>query len=186
MHPGDLVTVKFFVTYRLENDRIVELKSMTWAPERGVTKLPRLGAHPSQISAFRAYAAAFSNGDFERFPLFYTDDVLFELNGFPPIHGRGGIVDFYRPIFAKVRETLMNPVVLADDNAIAVECVSRFTAIVDAPDFVVAPLQKGEYVDAPVFVHYRLRDGLICHIRVARAWELKAYRADGTPKAAGG
>lgn len=186
MHPGDQVTVKFFVTYRLENDKIVELKSMTWAPERGVTKLPRLGGHPSQIAAYRAYAAAFSNGDFERFPLFYTEDVLFELNGFAPMHGRQAIVDFYRPIFAKVRETLMNAVVKADDDAIAVECVSRFTAIEDAPDFVVAPLKKCEYVDAPVFVHYQLRDGLISRIRVARAGELKAYHADGRPKAADG
>ena len=186
MHPGDLVTVKFFVTYRLQNDRIVELKSMTWPPERGVTKLPRLGAHPSQVAAYRAYAAAFSNGDFDRFPLFYTDDVLFELNGFPPMQGRQAIVDFYRPVFAKVRETLMNAVVKADDDAIAVECVSRFTAIVDAPDFVVAPLKRGESVDAPVLVHYRLRDGLICHIRVARAGELKAYCADGTPKTVSG
>src|SRR3569623_1776074 len=45
MHPGDLITVKFFVTYRLNDEgRIAELKSMTWPPERGVTKLPRWAA----------------------------------------------------------------------------------------------------------------------------------------------
>ncbi len=31
---GDKVTVKFFVTYKLRDDKIVELKSMTWRRER--------------------------------------------------------------------------------------------------------------------------------------------------------
>ena len=29
LHPGDLVSVKFFVTYRTRDERVVELKSMT-------------------------------------------------------------------------------------------------------------------------------------------------------------
>src|SRR5205085_1006188 len=61
--PGDSVTVKFFVTYRLRHDKVVELRSMTWPPGKGVTQLPRLGAHPSQVAAFRSYVAAFSHGD---------------------------------------------------------------------------------------------------------------------------
>ena len=69
LHPGDSLTVKFFVTYRLNAEgKIAELKSMTWPADQGVSRLPRLGAHPSQLAAFEAYAAAFSNGDFERFP----------------------------------------------------------------------------------------------------------------------
>ena len=39
----------------------------------------------------------------------------------------------------------------------------------DAPDFVVAPLGKGESVAVRVFVIYGLRDGRICTIDVARA-----------------
>jgi hypothetical protein len=70
LYPGDMVTVKFFVTYRLREGRVVELKSMTWPPGRGVSRLPRLGAHPSQVAAFRSYLAAFSNADFEPFPPF--------------------------------------------------------------------------------------------------------------------
>lgn len=169
LHPGDLVTVKFFVTYRLdEAGLIAELKSMTWPPDKGVTRLPRLGAHPSQAAAFHAYASAFSNGDFARFPQFYTEDVLLTLPSVGEIRGRQGIVDFYRPMFETVRESVTVQSFAASDERIAIDAISRFTAIADAPDFVVTPLKSGEYIEVPVHVEYSLRDGLICRIAVSR------------------
>ena len=173
MHPGDLTTVKFFVTYRLDEDgRIAELKSMTWPPERGVSKLPRLGSHPSQVAALQAYAAAFSNADFERFPTFYTEDVVLHLtSSVGDIHGRQGIVDFYRPMFDRVRETVTVERLEATDERITLDAVSRFTAIADAPGFVVGSLAKGEWYDVPVRVEYTLREGLICDIHVTRRGE---------------
>ena len=173
MHPGDLITVKFFVTYRLDAEgRIAELKSMTWPPEYGVTKLPRLGAHPSQLAAFAAYAAAFSNGDFERFPRFYTEDVVLHLtSSVGDIHGKQGIVDFYRPMFERVRETVTVESFEASDERIMLDAISRFTAVADAPDFVVGPLRPGEWYDVPVRVEYTLRGGLICDIHVSRRGE---------------
>ena len=55
LQPGDSVTVKFFVTYRLDEDsKIAELRSMTWPPGYGVSKLPPLGSHPSQLAAARS------------------------------------------------------------------------------------------------------------------------------------
>lgn len=169
LHPGDLVTVKFFVTYRLdEQGLIAELKSMTWPPEKGVSKLPRLGAHPSQVAAFHSYASAFSNGDFERFPQFYTEDVVLTLPSVGEIRGRQGIVDFYRPMFESVRESVVVETFAASDERIVVDAISRFTAIADAPDFVVAPLKQGEWAEVPVRVEYTLRDGLICRIAVTR------------------
>jgi len=175
LHPGDLVTVKFFVTYTLRNGRIVELKSMTWPPEKGVTKLPRLGAHPSQVAAFHAYTAAFGNADFERFPKFYTEDVLLELGSVTPIHGRQGIIDFYRPMFERVREQLKVNSLQASDDAIALDAVTRFTAIQDAPGFVVGALQLGEYIEGRVLVDYTLRDGLIEQITVTRGGPMVKY-----------
>ncbi len=175
LYPGDLVTVKFFVTYRLRDGKVVELKSMTWPPEKGVTKLPRLGAHPSQMAAFHAYTSAFSNADFERFPAFYTDDVLLELGSVPAIQGRQGIIDFYRPMFERVRERLTINKVEASDNSIKLDAITRFTAIADAPDFVVGSLKKGEYIEGRVLVNYTLRDGLISHIAVTRGGEMKKH-----------
>lgn len=173
MHPGDLITVKFFVTYTLDGEgRIAELKSMTWPPERGVTKLPRLGSHPSQVAAFQAYSSAFSAGDFARFPAFYTDDVVLHLTGsVGDIRGKQGIVDFYRPMFERVRESVIPERLEASDERIVYDAVSRFTAVEDAPDFVVGPLKQGEWYDVPVRVEYTLRDGLICDIHVTRRGE---------------
>lgn len=180
LHPGDSLTVKFFVTYRLLHGRIRELRSMTWPAERGVTKLPRLGGHASQVAAFHAYCSAFSNADFDRFAAFYTEDVHLALGSVPPIAGRDGIVNFYREMFARVRENLTVHSVLADDRTIALDATARFTAVTDAPDFVVAPLNRGDHVEGRVFVHYELRDGLIAAIRVARAGEMVTHRADET------
>lgn len=168
LHPGDLVTVKFFVTYRLIDGKVAELKSMTWPPGKGVSQLPRLGAHPSQVAAFHAYTAAFSNADFVRFPRFYTEDVLLELGSVPPIEGRQGIIDFYRPMFQRVREQLTVNSVRASDTTIELDAVTRFTATQDAPDFVVGALRAGEYIEGRVLVSYELRDGLISRISVRR------------------
>ena len=177
LHPGDLVTVKFFVTYRLRGGKVVELKAMTWPPGKGVTQLPRLGAHPSQVAAFRAYTAAFSGADFERFPRFYTEDVLLELGSVPPIKGRQGIIDFYRPMFQRVREQLTINSVHATDATIELDAVTRFTAIQDAPDFVVGALKCGDHIEGRVLVSYQLRDGLIARISVRRGGEMVKHTA---------
>jgi ketosteroid isomerase-like protein len=172
LRPGDLITVKFFVTYKLCDEKVVELKSMTWPAERGVTKLPRLGSHPSQIAAFHAYVSAFSNADCDRFSAFYQPDIVLELNKLPPIRGRDGIVNFYRPMFERVREALTIHAVAATADAIRLHATTRFIAIEDAPDFVIAPLGKGEQIEGRVFVDYTLRDGLIARIKVTRDGEM--------------
>ena len=173
MRPGDLITVKFFVTYALDGEgKIKRLQSMVWPPERGVSKLPRLGAHPSQIAAYHAYASAFSAAEFDSFTRYYTDDVVLHLTSSAgDITGRQGIVDFYRPMFESVRETVIVEHLDASDERIAVDAISRFTAIRDAPDFVVGPLRQGEWVEVPVRVVYSLRGGLICDIHVTRNGE---------------
>lgn len=173
VRPGDLITVKFFVTYALDDEgKIRLLKSMTWPPGRGVSQLPRLGAHPSQIAAYHAYAAAFSAAEFDRFPQFYTDDVVLHLTSSAgDVVGKQGIVDFYRPMFESVRETVIVEHFDASDERIAVDAISRFTAVRDAPDFVVGPLRQGEWVEVPVRVVYSLRGGLICDIHVSRNGE---------------
>jgi len=173
LRPGDLVTVKFFVTYTVRDGKVVELKSMTWPPGRGVTQLPRLGAHPSQVAAFHAYCAAFSNAEFERFSMYYTKDVRLELGSVPPILGRQGILDFYRPMFQRIREQLTVNSVVATDDTIELDAITRFTAMQDAPDFVVGALKVGEYIEGRVLVNYQLRDGLIAKISVRRGGEMR-------------
>ena len=175
---GEFLTVKFFVLYRLREGKVAHLKASTWPPNVGVTKpAPRLGGSLEQRQAFMEYTRAFSNAEFERFSQYYTDDVTCTLTGNIILRGRAGIVDFYRDMFKRVRENLTLHQLIADDTGIAADITSQFTAIEDAPDFVVAPLKKGEFVRVPVFVHYELRDGRISRIRVARSGEVsKAQR----------
>ena len=131
--------------------------------------MTRLGGTPPQIAAFRDYVAAFSDADFDRFTAYYTDDVTLILSdAMPPIIGPEGIAAFYRPIFARLRERLTVQAIRADDARIELDATMRFTALADAPDFMLGPLLTGEYLEAPVTVTYLLRDGLIAHISVAR------------------
>jgi hypothetical protein len=145
---------------------------MTWPPGKGVTQLPRLGPHPSQLAAFRAYMAAFSSANFERFPSFYTDDARLELGSVPAILGRQGIIDFYRPMFERIRESLTVNSIVATVDSIELDAVTRFTALKDAPDFVVGALKAGEYIEGRVLVSYRLRNGLIASISVRRGGDM--------------
>src|SRR6185437_5404103 len=171
--PGDIRTVKFFVLYRLRDGKVAHLKAATWPPEVGVTKAtPRLGGSLEQRQAFMEYTRAFSNAEFERFSQYYTDDVICTLTAGIVLRGRDGIVEFYREMFKRVREKLTLHHLIADDTGLAADITSQFTAIEDAPDFVVAPLKKGELVRVPVFVHYELRDGKISRISVARSGEV--------------
>lgn len=169
LHPGDIMTVKFFVTYKLRDGLIAELNSMTWPAERGVTKAPMLGSHPGQRASYFAYAQAFSEADMDRAGRYYTDDCTLDLSSLPPFNGKQAIVDFYAAMFRTVRETLTVHHLVMDDEGIFGDLTSTFTAIADAPDFVVAPLKKGEAVAVRVFVHYALRDGQIAAIKVTRA-----------------
>ncbi|MBO9518863.1 MAG: nuclear transport factor 2 family protein [Porphyrobacter sp.] len=177
LHPGDTVTVKFLVHYTLRDGKVAALKSMTWAPGKGVTTLPLLGPHPSQLAAYGAYTAAFSNGDPGRYTRFYTDDVELLLGSVAPMKGKQAIADFYTAMFQRVREGLTVHSITASEHEIVSDTTSRFTAIADAPDFVVGPLGKGDYIEVRVIVTYTLRDGLIERIAVQRAGEPVTVRA---------
>ena len=179
LRQGEFLTVKFFVLYRLRDGKVAHLKSATWPANVGVTKpSPRLGGTPEQREAYMAYTRAFSAADFDRFSACYTDDVVCELTAGIVLRGKNAIVDFYREMFKTVRESLTLHHLIADDTGLAASITSQFTAVEDAPNFVVAPLAKGECVRVPVFVHYLLRDGKIAHIKVGRSGEVsKPQRA---------
>jgi|GEM_PF-1878107 len=59
--PGDMMTVKFFIIYECEGNRIRRLKAATWPVNYGTSKLPRLGAHVTQRAAFQAFQAALAH-----------------------------------------------------------------------------------------------------------------------------
>lgn len=169
LQPGDIMTVKFFAEYTVVNGKIKTLKTMTWKPETGVTKAPKLGSHAGQRAAFLAYTRAFSGALPDQYSAYYTDDVKLQLSSVGNLDGKKAIVDYYTKMFRTVRENLEINQIVFDDNGIVGDFVSVFTASEDAPDFVVAPLKKGESIRVPVFVYYTLKEGLISQIRVARS-----------------
>ncbi|MEO6389310.1 MAG: nuclear transport factor 2 family protein [Croceibacterium sp.] len=180
LFPGDSITVKFLAHYILnEAGKVWRLKTMTWPAEKGVSKLPLLGPHPSQMAAYSAYTAAFSAGDPARYTRFYTDDVELLLGSVPPMQGPQAIADFYTAMFKRVRESLTVHGIEASEREIVSDTTSRFTAIADAPDFVVGALSKGDYIEVRVIVTYTLREGLIERIAVKRAGEPVTVRAAG-------
>ena len=194
---GEFLTVKMFCLYTIRNSKIIRLKMAAWPPNAGVSDPPahrfgppppafqsirskqglsqppsKLGGTLEQRQAFIEYSKAFSKADFDRFSQYYNDDVTCELGSGITLRGKDGIVNFYREMFKTVRENLTIHRVVADENGIAADITTQFTAIEDAPNFVVGPLKKGECIRGRVFVHYVLRDGKISKISVARAGEM--------------
>ena len=177
LQKGEMTTVKFFVVYYLRNGKVYHLKASTWPVEAGVSKpTPKLGGTLEQRQAFTEYTKAFSNANFDRFTQYYDDDVICEL-GSITLKGKDGIADFYREMFKTVRENLTIHQFVADENGIAADMTTQFTAIEDAPNFVVGPLRKGECIRGRVFVHYALHNGKISRISVARAGEMTRFQA---------
>jgi len=170
--PGDIVTVKFLAHYSVNpQGKITQLQTMTWEPERGVSKIPRLGTHAGQQAAFYAYTAAFSAGLVPQYSAYYTDDVTLVLPSAPALVGKQAIVDYYTAMAASVRESLAVQSVIFDDHAVSAHVISTFTAVADAPDFPVGALQQGQAWRVPLNVNYTLRDGLISRIEVSRLGE---------------
>lgn len=116
---------------------------------------------------FAAYVAAFNRNDYLGFGRWYHDDIIVELPG-RTLRGREAVLDFYRAVKARIRETLAIGQVVLDADGIAAELDTEFHCLADAPDFVVRPMLAGETIRLVSFVLYRLRDGRIAHIRSAR------------------
>ena len=117
---------------------------------------------------FRDYIDCFNRNDFAGFSRYYADDVVLELPK-KELRGRQAIVDFYRIVKARIRETLqINEIVAVDDEGLAAEVDTEFYALEDWPDFIVRPVKKGDSIRIVSFVHYRIREGRVAHIKSAR------------------
>ena len=122
---------------------------------------------------FRDYIDCFNRDDFAGFSRYYTDDVVLELPQ-KELRGPQAIVDFYRVVKARIRETLQINEIVADDEGLAAEVDTEFLALEDWPDFIVRPVKKGDSIRIVSFVHYKIRDGRFAHIKSARFRTLSA------------
>jgi SnoaL-like domain len=122
---------------------------------------------PMDKQQFANYIDCFNRNDFAGFSRYYADDVVLELPK-KELRGRDAIVDFYRVVKARVRETLKINEVIVDAEGLAAEVDTEFFGLEDWPDFIVAPLKKGGSIRLVSFVHYRIRAGKFAHIKSAR------------------
>jgi len=120
---------------------------------------------------FRDYIDCFNRDDFAGFSRYYTEDVVLQLPS-KVLRGRPAIVDFYREVKARIRETLQINHIIADEEGLAAEVATEFHALEDWPDFIVGPIRKGESIHIVSFVHYRIRDGKFAYIQSARVRRL--------------
>lgn len=126
----------------------------------------RLGDRPEQLTTFRDYLAAFSAGDLDRFPRYYTDDIQFDLTVAPVLDGKAEVIAFYREMFSVIKERVTLEQVAATPDGIFADIDVLFTAIKDAPDFPLRPMKAGTTLSARFQVVYTLRDGLISALKV--------------------
>jgi hypothetical protein len=170
LFPGDMMTVKFFVIYKVRDGRFCQLKSATWPKNHGITKIPRLGGcHAGQRAALQSYIAAFQAHDYERFGAFYTGHVVLEMGDAEPIHGREAVLTYYRNLFTRIDEDGDISVVETTDDMISMEGTASYRAKQDDPDFPFGAFKQGESREMRLCTQYDLRDGLISRIRIAQA-----------------
>ena len=117
---------------------------------------------------FQDYIDSFNRDDFAGFGKYYAEDVVFELGRKKQLRGREAILDFYREVKARVRETLEVRNVIADAHGLAAEIATEFVALEDWPDFIAGAMKKGDTIRIVSFVHYKIRDGKFTHIRSTR------------------
>jgi ketosteroid isomerase-like protein len=117
---------------------------------------------------FAEYIGSFNRDDFEGFSKYYAEDVVLELGKRKTLHGRQAIIDFYREVKAKIRETLVIRNVVADEAGLAAEVATEFHALEDWPDFIAGPIRKGESIHIVSWVFYKIVNGRFQHIRSTR------------------
>jgi hypothetical protein len=117
---------------------------------------------------FGEYIASFNRDDFEGFSKYYADDVVLQLGNRKTLHGRQAIIDFYREVKSKIRETLVINRVVADETGLAAEIATQFHALEDWPDFIAGPIAKGESIHIVSWVFYTIVNGRFQTIRSTR------------------
>jgi len=94
--------------------------------------------------------------------------LVLQLGTRKTLRGRQAIVDFYREVKSRIRETLIIRTVIADEAGLAAEVATEFYALEDWPDFIAGPIRKGESIHIVSWVFYTIVNGRFQDIRSTR------------------
>jgi hypothetical protein len=142
-------------------------QSIQHAPKAAAAPCPALSSAGGLTEAdFREYIAAFNRNDFEGFGRYYADDVIFE--------GRAGhftkradVLDFYRTVKARMRETITIHDIILGEQDIAADLETELLALEDWPDFPTGPIHKGQKIRSQNFIWYEVKGRKFVRIRSA-------------------
>jgi ketosteroid isomerase-like protein len=121
----------------------------------------------------REYMAAFNRDDFDGFARYYADDMIFEGRG-RHFKGREEMVNFYRTLKSRIRETVTIKEVAVGKNEMAVEIETELHAFEDWLAMPTGPMRKGEKIRSQNFVWYEIQNNKFVHIRSAHYRRLEA------------
>ena len=121
----------------------------------------------------REYMAAFNRDDFDGFAKYYADNMIFEGRG-RHFKGREEMVNFYRTLKSRIRETVTIKEAAVGKNEMAVEIETELYAFEDWLAMPTGPMRKGERIRSQNFVWYEIQKNKFVHIRSAHYRRLEA------------
>jgi hypothetical protein len=114
---------------------------------------------------YAKYIEVFNTGDDAALvQKFFTEDCVFQ-SGTRLLRGREELLKFLGWAHDGIREIIRAQLVLRDESHIFAEIDMDFHAVRDKPDFLFAPLKKGEVTTVKFFVVYYLRDGKVAQLK---------------------
>jgi ketosteroid isomerase-like protein len=119
------------------------------------------------LQSFRQYIDAFNRGDFADLGRHYAPDIDFRGRG-GTFAGRDAVLDFYRGVKARMRETLTLRGLVVGRRQWVADVVTELHALEDWPDFPTGAIRKGETRRSQNFIWYELENGLFKRVRSAR------------------
>jgi ketosteroid isomerase-like protein len=129
----------------------------------------------------REYMAAFNRDDFDGFAEYYADNMIFEGRG-RHFKGREEMVNFYRILKSRVRETVTIKEAAVGKNEMAVEIETELYAFEDWLAMPTGPMRKDERIRSQNFVWYEIQNNKFVHIRSAHYRRLEASEPSAVEK----
>lgn len=129
----------------------------------------------------RDYFAAFNSNDFDGFTRYYADNLVFEGRG-RLFKNRDEMVNFYRKVKSRIRETVTLKEVVVGRNEMAIEIETELDAFEDWLDMPTGPIRKGERHRSQNFVWYEIENKKFVHIRSARYRRIEDWEPSAAEK----